>query len=246
MKKILFGLILCAANQVRAQVDTITTKNLKLESPKTNLLKHSYAVFFTDTLGNRTFTADIWDREVSIIKENGASIYNFTWKWYSKDSLVLKADGRCKFPSLEPQEYIFSNKKKQKRIVRYEENVAMIEGKSRKTQRDTIYKVSVNLPAFAFPMDMEILPMLPFKKVGQKFAIPFYEPGAPSSAYYLCEVTGKEELKLTEEAKVKCWLLKLVYSKNAYAVFWISESSREVIKMKNPFKGGYRYKVKLF
>jgi hypothetical protein len=246
MKKVFFGLILLATGQAHAQVDTITTENLKLQWAKATSLKHSYAVFFTDSLGKRTFTADIWDREINIIKDKGSSVYNFVWKWYSKDSLVLSAEGKCNFPSLAPQEYISFNKKKQKRQVRYEKNVAKVEGKSRKTQRDTTYQVNLNLPAFAFPMDMEILPLLPFKKIGQKFVIPFYEPGAPTAAYYTCEVMGKEDLKLTEETKLKCWLLKLVYSKNAYAIFWISESSREVIKMQNPFKGGYRYKVKLF
>ncbi len=233
--------------QLKAQVDTITTQNLKLNISKATSLKHSYVVFFTDSIGNRTTSADIWDREVSITKDQkGSSLYNFSWKWYNKDSLVLNANGVCKFPSLEPQEYISYNKKKQKRVVHYEKNQANVEGKSRKTQRDTTYKVNVDLPAFVFPMDMEILPLLPIKKVGQEFAIPFYEPGSPRAAYYKCVVLGKEELKMTEETKVKCWLLKLIYSKDAYATFWITDSSREIIKMQNPFKGGYRYKVKLY
>ncbi len=246
MKKLFFVLVIFFVSQAQAQVDTITTKNLKLEFSKATSIKHSYAVYFTDSLGNRTFTADIWDREISIIKDKESPVYNFSWKWYSKDSLVLSAEGRCKFPSLEPEEYISFNKKKQKRVVRYKKNAAMVEGKSRKTQRDTTYQVDLNLYAFAFPMDMEILPLLPFKTVGQKFVVPFYEPGALNAAYYTCEVIGKEDLKVTEETKIKCWLLKLVYTKNAYAVFWITNSSREVIKMQNPFKGGYRYKVKLF
>src|SRR6267154_172041 len=156
MKTFLLVLLSFSICQLSAQVDTITTKNLKLNLSKVGALKHSYAVFFTDSLGNRTSTADIWDREVNVVKKSdGKSIYTFEWKWYNKDSLFMSASAICKYPSLDPLEYN-TIRKKQKRIVRYENNVASVEGKSRKTQRDTTYQVNVGLNAFAFPMDLEI------------------------------------------------------------------------------------------
>lgn len=246
--KTFYGTILCFSFITGfSQVDTITTKNLKLNLSKAEASNHSYAVFFTDTSGNRLTTADIWDREVNVIKKpDGSKVYTFHWKWFAKDSLLMEANSVCDYPSLQPIEYTAS-RKKQKLTVKYSNNMATVEGKSRKTQRDTTYRVNVGMPAFAFPMDMELFGMLPFKKVGQQFIIPFYEPGSPRASYYKCSVIGKEFLSLTKDTNVMCWLMKIDYGMNgAYSTFWISESSREMLKMQGYFNGKYRYKIKLY
>ncbi|MGC4021127.1 MAG: hypothetical protein QM734_03870 [Cyclobacteriaceae bacterium] len=247
MKIIYCAILFFGFSSAYAQTDTITTKNLKLNLSKVGSLKHSYAVFFTDSLGNRLSTADIWDREGNVSKNNdGSSSYTFKWKWFRSDTLLMEAGATCKYPSMEPSDYFFT-RKKQKNVVKYSNNIANVAGKSRKTQRDTTYNVNVGLAAFAFPMDLELFAMLPFKKVGQQFIVPFYEPASPKADYYKCSVIGKDYLKLTDDTKVMCWIMKIDYGfKGAHAKFWITDSSREVIKMQEYFNGRYRYKVKLY
>ncbi|RYF80082.1 MAG: hypothetical protein EON98_13860, partial [Chitinophagaceae bacterium] len=99
---------------------------------------------------------------------------------------------------------------------------------------------------FEFPMDLEIFPLLPFKKAGQVFAIAFYEPGTAQSNYYKLTVTGKEALPLVGAQTVNCWLLRIDYAPGSYATFWITDKTREVVKMREYFRGRYRYKVRLY
>jgi hypothetical protein len=101
-------------------------------------------------------------------------------------------------------------------------------------------------PAYEFPMDLEIFPLLPFRKTGQQFAIAFYEPGTAKSNYYKLTVTGKEDLALVGAQAASCWLLRIDYAPGSYATFWISDKTREVLKMKEYFRGRYRYKVRLY
>jgi hypothetical protein len=99
-------------------------------------------------------------------------------------------------------------------------------------------------------MDIELLPLLPFKRVGQKFSMAFYEPGTMSAKYYGLEVVGKEKLALPGDLKVSCWVLNFDYGTDGEggesARFWISEATREVLKMKGISKNGIRYKVKIY
>jgi hypothetical protein len=42
---------------------------------------------------------------------------------------------------------------------------------------------------------------------------------------------------LNDDTKGNRWLLKRDYSKTASAIFWLTENSKEVIKMKECFNG---------
>lgn len=81
------------------------------------------------------------------------------------------------------------------------------------------------------------------KKVGQKFDISFFDPNEKTPSYHRYEVVGKEDLLLNRDVKVKCWLLKINYSPDSYATFWLTDKSKEVVKMQEYFKGQYRVKV---
>ncbi len=60
-------------------------------------------------------------------------------------------------------------------------------------------------------------------------------------------VVGKEPLRLQENAAIECWMLQIDYGQmGAYATFWISTATGEVLKMQEYFRGMYRYKIKLF
>jgi hypothetical protein len=241
---IFIAVVLLATQAMGAQtLDTITTKNQKLVIKNIVPIKHSYAVFFTDSLGKRTSSADIWDREIRLTKSTtGKDVYSFEWKWYRKDSLLLQTQGQCAFPSLELIEYT----KSPSLLVKNENGTLNIKTQTR-TKTDTAFTAPFDGSAFTFPMDLEFFGLLPMKSVGQKFSVPFYEPGSAKYSYYTCTVVGKEPLRLQENASIECWMLQIDYGQmGAYATFWISTATGEVLKMQEYFRGMFRYKIKLF
>ena len=224
-------------------LDTITTKNQKLDVRKIVPVKHSYAVFFTDSVGNRTSSADIWDREIRITKNAaGKDVYAFERKWWRKDSLFFQTQGQCAFPSLELIEY----SKAPSLMVKNENGTLNVKAVTR-SKTDTAFTILFDGKAFTFPMDLEFFGLLPMQSVGQKFSVPFYEPGSPKYSYYTCTVVGKELLRLQENATIECWMLQIDYGRaDSYATFWISTASGEVLKMQEFFSGRFRYKIKMF
>lgn len=239
---------LATSTVVHAQVDTINYHNPTFNFNAFREGKASYAVFFTDSAGNRLTSADIWDRRIQFEKNKaGENIYKFEWKWYRKDSLMLTAVGTGLRNSLEPRSYDadYPTIKRELHVV-YANDVASVPVDKQRTARDSAMHVSMSPAGFQFPMDVEIFPLLPFQKVGQKFAIAFYEPGGATSSYYPLTVTRKEDLQLPGGAKVNCWVLRIDYAPDSYASFWIADKNREVLKMQEYYKGRYRYKVRLY
>ena len=244
--KILLVCLLFSA-KINAQVDTINTKNAGLNIAALKEGKSSYAVFFTDSVGNRIGSADIWDRSVRFTKgTNGESLYQFDWAWYRKDTLIGSVTATGLMPSLKPLTHEADYKKRGQFSYIFDNDVVTIPPAYRHNAKDSAFRVVLDPAAFEFPMDLEIFPLIPFKKTGQEFAIAFYEPGSPKSNYYHLTVTGKEDLALPGGAKVNCWLLKIDYAPGSSATFWIADKNREVVKMKEYFRGRYRIKVKLF
>ena len=235
--------LLIPISGIAQTLDTITTKNQKLDVRKIVPVKHSYAVFFTDSVGNRTSSADIWDREIRITKNAaGKDVYAFERKWWRKDSLFFQTQGQCAFPSLELIEY----SKAPSLMVKNENGTLNVKAVTR-SKTDTAFTILFDGKAFTFPMDLEFFGLLPMQSVGQKFSVPFYEPGSPKYSYYTCTVVGKELLRLQENATIECWMLQIDYGRaDSYATFWISTASGEVLKMQEFFSGRFRYKIKMF
>jgi hypothetical protein len=241
------ALFLLLYSNVHAQVDTVNTTTHIL---KTSILKEgksSYAVYFEDSLGNRITSADIWDRTIHFsTNADGMSIYNFEWNWYRKDTMIAHVVATGERTTLRP----FTHKADYSRRVplsfAFANNIVTVSPDARHTAADSAFRVQLDPPAFEFPMDLEIFPLLPFKKTGQQFAIAFYEPGTKKADYYKLTVTAKEALVLPGGPQVPCWVLRIDYAPGSYASFWITDQSREVVKMQEFYKGKYRYKVKLY
>jgi len=230
-----------------AQIDTIVPANNKLILTQQPSITRSYVVYFTDSLGNRTSSADIWDREMKPISgPSGEQQYLFDWKWYKKDSLVSHTKATCRYPSLQPVKYEYYRDNKVMASVLYNSKQVTVKTKSRVTLNDTTFQMTLQMDAFVFPMDMEVFASLPFKNPGQQFVIPFYEPGSPAAGYHTYTYAGKEDVVITTGITIPCWVLKSDQAPNGYSLFYIAQKGREVIKMKQFSKGFYRYKVKLY
>jgi hypothetical protein len=242
------SLILLGSISAVAQVDTITTATKKLVTTGITSGKKSYAVFFTDSLDHRTSTADIWDRDVKLVTNaKGEQQYDFRWHWYRADTLLMEADAICQFPALKPISYTIIRPKAKPIEIKFEKDEVFVKSVHPKSRKDTSFIVKPGIPAFAFPMDMEIFSLLPIKKIGQRFMIPFYEPGRTTAAWYPVTVTAHEDLPLTGHISVPCWVIRIDYTgSTSSATFWINDKDRDLLKMKSCFKGRCRYKVKLY
>ncbi len=228
-----------------AQVDTINTNNLKLNTSAFKEGSRSYVVYFTDSAGNRLGSADIWDRSISF-RDKDKKTFQFGWTWWRKDTLIGNMKAMGHFPSFKMISHDAEYKNRGKFFYTFNDNVVTIPVEHRLTARDSAFKVTLDPAGFEFPMDLELLPLIPFKKAGQEFAMAFYEPGTPKADYYKLTVTGKEEVELPGSAKISCWLLRIDYAPNSSATFWIADKTREVVKMREYFRGRYRYKVLLY
>lgn len=224
--------------------DTINTNNLKLNTAAFKESNRSYAVFFTDSLGKRISSADIWDRSIRINAND--KTFEFAWQWWRKDSLLgdVKATGH--YPSFKMISHEANYKGRGKSFYVFNNDVVTVPAAQQLTAKDSSFKVTLDPAGFEFPMDLELLPLIPFKKTGQEFVMAFYEPGTPKADYYKLTVTGKEDIELPAGTKLNCWMLRIDYAPGSSATFWISDKTREVIKMKEYFRGRYRYKVLLY
>ena len=241
-------LLLLTVSSSQAQIDTVNTQTGKLNTAALQQGAASYAVFFTDSAGNRTSSADIWDRSLRFdTAPDGRKIYRFNWKAYRKDSLVIDVAATGLLPSMQPltHEGNYPTFKRSLSVV-WNNNVATVPVEKQRTAKDSSFRVAMQQAAYEFPMDMELFALLPFKKAGKKFVMAFYEPGSPASAYYPLTVLGKEDLPVGGNETVSCWLLRIDYKPGSFATFWIADKNRQVLKMKEFFNGRYRYKVRLF
>ena len=112
------------------------------------------------------------------------------------------------------------------------------------TEKD--FLLEFNKPAFNWELDLEFLQTLPYK-LNTNFVIKFYHPGGKSNPkYYNYTVIGREKIVMTDGRKIKSWVLKINYSKNNSATFWIGAKNRQVLRVEEisgPFKA---IKTKLY
>lgn len=247
MRLLLTALLLIPTCISWGQTDTLRPADGKLNMTAWRDSKSTYAVFFEDSTGKRLSSAALWDRTLRRTTQAGQSRYAFAWDWYQKDSLIAHVTTSGQWPSMAPLTHQATYTKGGKHQFVFRDNVVTIPDSARRTAKDSSFRVTMQPAAFSFPMDLELFALLPFKQVGQQFAMAFYEPGSPRSAYYPVRVTGRAPLPLVDQANLDCWLIQIDYGRGSSATFWISDQPREVVKMKESIGGGrYRLKVKLY
>lgn len=243
MRKILIILLfMFLSRDVLAQTDTISPSSGKLQTQHLSSSTSTYVVYWEDEKGNISGHIELWKRALQLKEKE----YFFDWKWYRNDTLYAHISNKGNNSTMEPQLHRSDYFKKGKFMVQLRNGTVTIPDSLQTSEGSKLFKVVLHPIAFAFPMDLEILPLLPLKKEGQQFAIAFYEPGSEKSAYYNATIIRKEKLPIPAGSSIRCWVLRMDYAPNSYADFWITENEREVVKMKEFYQGKYRYKVKLY
>ncbi|PSL43454.1 hypothetical protein CLV51_108144 [Chitinophaga niastensis] len=245
-----FTLIVAAlssfASIVFAQTDTINASNHKLVMSRVKTQTASYLVYLMDSATQKPGYTDLWVRSLRTTTRDNKPVVAFKWQWYRHDSIAREVTGVADAATFAP---IFESTYFPSRgILAYDfKNGYMMKSDTVAGNKVPDGKITkLDLPIFNWEMDMETFGLLPIKKAGQKFVIAFFDPNGPKPAYYTYEITGEETIALNGEAGVKCWTMRIQYEPEAYAIFWITKQSHEMIKLKEYFKGKYRFKVKLY
>lgn len=248
MKKILVTCIALTALHLfaHAQLDTINATNGKLQLHQLKEGKASYLVYMVDSLTSKRTIGDIWQREIQFTNSKSKPTVTFTWHWLHADTVMATIVNVCDRGTLAPISH-YANYKARGVFASDYRNGEMVPVDSIKNNMALRKgKVPLPIPVISWEQDLETYPLLPIKKVGQRFDISFFDPNEKAPSYHRYEVVAKEDLVLNADTKVKCWLLKIAYTADSYALFWLTEKSKEVVKMKEYFKGKYRFKVRQY
>lgn len=248
MKRIFTTLIMLIVVQflANAQVDTINATNKKLQKGQLREGKAVYLVYMVDSATSKRTVGDLWQREIRFTTSKNKPTVTFTWHWLHADTLLATIVNVCDRETLAP--IYHSANYKTRGIFAYDYRNGEMLPSDTITNNMAVKKgkVALPIPVISWEQDLETYPLLPIKKVGQQFDVSFFDPNEKVPSYHRYEVVGKEELQLNTDTKVKCWLLKIQYSPDSYATFWLTEKSKEVVKMKEYFKGKYRFKVRQY
>lgn len=246
---IFIGIFLSA----QQKTEIINAENGKLLVSDLKEGTKDYIVYFTDSTKQKRSNGDLWRRITKFKKMNGKDVIEFTWQAYVNGKLYSETKNISDRKTLAP---VF-HKTVFKKIgdERYDkwEGVEAYDFTSKKmVPTDSIAnnnakklgEKTISIPIINWEQDLETYPLLPIKKVGQVFDIAFFDPNEKETKYHRYEVIGKENLKLNEETAVPCWILmNNEGKKDSYSKFWLSEKTKEVLKMEELFRGRYRFKV---
>lgn len=239
-------LLLVLSIGVNAQVDTINAKNNKLLRQNLKEGTSNYLVYMTDSLLAKRSIGDIWKRTTKFTTFHQQPVIEFKWEWLHADTVLANIINICDGKTLAPI-YRYGNYKGRGIFAYdYKDGFMLPTDTVKNNMAIKKGKVQLSIPIISWELDLETYALLPIKKVGQKFDISFFDPNEVKPSYHRYEVVGRENLVLNSEVKVKCWLLKINYTPDSYATFWLTEKNKEVVKMQEYFKGKYRIKVKQY
>ena len=245
MKKFSFILLLGFTSlHCSAQIDTV---NIAKNDLLTSALKpglHQYLVYFENPAKKRIGNSSIWNRQVNFKSINGKDVIEIEQYWYANDTTynryVYSVSDKKSFAP------IFHKTKGRGGIEAFNFDATKVDGAD-SVADNTKKDLDVPLPVATlnWELDLEIFSTFPIKKEGQRFIVNFYHPGGRiNPKYYEYAIVGSEKLQLANDSNADCWKMKINYTDTDWAIFWISKKSKEVLKMQEQFRGGYRYKVK--
>lgn len=241
---LLLPALLILSSTCIAQIDTIRLDKNDLITSNLKSGLHQYLVYFENPARKRIGNSSIWNREVNFKSINGRDVFEIEQFWYATDTLYNRyvyslSDKKTFAP-------IFHKTKGRSGIEAFDFSQGKVSGTDsveNNTKKDL--EVSLEVATLNWELDMEIFSTLPIRKEGQRFIINFYHPGGRSNPkYYEYVIIGSEKLHIVNDLSIDCWKMQINYSPTDWAIFWISKKSKEVLKMQEQFRGGYRYKIK--
>jgi hypothetical protein len=251
MKHILFAILslitqtlVLHAEAQSAQIDTINIEKSDLITFNLKPGLNQYLVYFENPSKKRIGNSSIWNRQVNFKSIGGRDIIEIEQYWYMSDTTFNRyvysiSDKKTFAP-------IFHKTKMRGAVEAFDFDGKKVVGSdsvANNTKKDL--NVPLTVTTLNWELDLEIFSTFPIKKEGQRFIINFYHPGGKSEPrYYEYAIVGSEKIQIVNDLSIDCWKMKINYSPDTWAIFWISKKSKEVLKMQEYFRGGYRYKIK--
>lgn len=258
LSALLINVVILAGQQndtIRVTAKDINTKVLKEGT-------HRYLVYFKMKKDSVRTMSQFWTRTIKRTEYNGTPAIEITQEWEDKDSIMHIVRSYSDAKTMQPLYHHTWWKVQAGRNATTKTVTSTIVDMTGKTvsyndrllsDADTAkqvkkiwdgYKSSLGKFYLNWHLDLETFPTLPYKK-DLTFVIPFYDPGTASDFQTVAyTVKGEAELEGYDQQKMKCWLL-VHESPGNKETFWISQKTREVLKLEQVFGSMYRYKIKL-
>ncbi|OEK02887.1 hypothetical protein BFP97_15745 [Roseivirga sp. 4D4] len=243
MRKSIFFILTVLSAALSAQVDTIGIQSrLDLDMLDTGLKK--YVVYMENVQSNQLLGLAIWERETTKrIVEGKGKIY-VKQRWKSQDSSWRKElhsinDGTTFLP-----EYHFTSSDNGIEAFGFtKSDIVGLDSVKNNSRKD--FYLKLELPTYNWELDMEILETLMYD-VNKAYVIQFYHPGSKTPPkYHEYKVIGDEGVAVLGSSH-DCWKVQIEYSNINNAVFWISKSSNQILRMEEIYGPIKRYKYRIF
>ncbi len=256
-------LVLLVHNGISQKVDTIVVNERRVNTKVLKEGTNRYLVYFKLQKDSVRTQTQFWTRTINRSVYEGVPVIEVSQIWEDKDSIMHIVKSICDAETMKPLYHKTwwkvqtarnsSTKSVTETIVDFKKNSIVYNGYQISDQ-DTgrqykaiwnAYKSSNNKYFLNWHLDLEVFPVLPYKK-GVTFIIPFYDPGLTSGLREVSyTVTGSDKLTGYDGQQIDCWLMTHESPGNK-EVFWVSKKTKEVLKLEQEINGRlYRYKIKL-
>jgi hypothetical protein len=234
---LVFALTLNAQEVIKIGANELQTKYLKEG-------KNQYLVY-VEKPDKSILEISIWERTISFSKHKDEDVIIIEQHWKNQDALRQRYIYSINnYKNFQPIYHYSKNGRGTIEAFNFEQDKIIASDSIANNSKKDFHKLLIE-PTLNWELDLETFQMLPFEK-GTNFKINFYHPGGKSDPkFYDYNVIGEEDVKVFDGETIDCWLLKIVYSENSCATFWIGKKNREIIKMLEESNGMKVYKIKL-
>ena len=229
-----------------AQIDTIGIKRNNL---RTKYLVESHSIYLNwlkDTKSGMVSNISISKRDIFLRKMKGKNVIVVIQRKLNNDTNKIKfiytVNDRENFRTY--YDYL----KGAEGIEAYDYRGNEIKGTDTIPQNSKLgFHLTFSQIPYCLELDLETIRALPIKKIGQKMAICFYQPGREKlPGFQPVEVIRQEQLPTSKGNKADCWIVKLTIDNDNYDLFWITKLKHEFLKLESHGLTDTFYKIKIF
>ncbi len=226
---LILSILLISQSTAFAQIDTIRVQNGDLNMHQLEEGTSQYLVYL-ELPNGRLLDASIWERTVIFQDFKGTEALVVTQTWKNQNPEKVKTLYSVNdAENFSPIFHKTQDKETLNAFDFYEDKIVgsdTVEGIANSDFSLDIEEIPLN-----WELDMEILSTLPYSS-GKEFYINFYHPGSETGPkYYKYEVVREETLLSINNMEIDTWVLKIEYSAQNHAEFWISKDSYQFIQM---------------
>jgi len=212
----------------------------------TNYLKEGTNQYLVYTENDRgaILSMSIWERNISFSKKNTEDVIIVNQHWRNQDSTKSRRIYSInKKDDFYPVFHFSESGKGVKEAFNFTpDTIKGADSISFNSKKN--FSLELKEPVFNWELDMELFQCLPYEP-NTTFRINFYQAGSTMEPnFYDYKVIGEEMLDMGIGCKEDCWLLKIDYGGENFAIYWINKKTRELLKMEEKWEETKRYKIK--